>query len=82
MERKVQTTTNDDLTLGQKLVGLNFNVGQNPQVHKSKLKCAELIDQLAEIEAESKLQSSIIDEAISQVLTAQMWVVKAITWKD
>jgi len=80
----------EKLTYGQKLVGLTFNPGNNPDVDKIKKLSAELIDIMNDLR---KSQNTLHDGkgsegqrlcsvAITELQTAQMWAVKAITWND
>ena len=74
----------DTLTFGEKAVGLTFNPGNNPEVDFCKRKFAEVIDQMnalrtASADPEVKRMASV---AITDAQTAQMWAVKAITWKS
>lgn len=71
-------------TFGQKAVGLTFNPGNNDGVTKCKQIYADVIDQLNDLRnstnsPEVKRLASI---AITEAQTAQMWAVKAITYKD
>lgn len=73
-----------EMTYGEKAVGLAFNPGGDEMVAAIKQKYAELIDLLVEVRAttasdEVKRLSSI---AITEAQTAQMWAVKAVTWRD
>lgn len=83
---------NKELTYGQKAVGLTFNPSNDPKVQKIKELYAEIIDICNEvrhtvsgdgadngIEAAEKRRLASI--AITQAQDAQMWAVKAITWK-
>lgn len=79
------TETNEvrDLTFGEKAVGLTFNPSNNPQVDACKRGFAEVIDQMNDLRAvsdnpEVKRMASV---AITEAQTAQMWAVKAITWR-
>ena len=73
-----------ELSYGEKAVGLGFNPGANPEVHACKAGFAVEIDRM------HKLNMSTLDEevmrmtrtAITNLQTAQMWAVKAITWKS
>ncbi|MFN3496263.1 MAG: hypothetical protein ACK40L_17320, partial [Hydrogenophaga sp.] len=58
--------------------------GQDPQVHLSKKGFSELIDQLNAIRglSESIEQKRLCSIAITEAQAAQMWAVKALTWKD
>jgi hypothetical protein len=71
-------------TFGQKAVGLSFNPSNDDAVAKCKQGCADLIDQMNELRnsstsADQKRHASI---AITDLETAQMRAVKALTWKD
>lgn len=71
------------LTFGQKAVGVTFNPGGHPLVNAFKQKYAEIIDALntareASDNPEEKRQLSI---AITEAQTSQMWAVKAVTWQ-
>ncbi|MBQ0263466.1 hypothetical protein ABN363_00505 [Providencia rettgeri] len=71
-------------TLGQKLVGVSFNPSSLSEVDEAKQKSAGLIDQVKESmdNATSEEALMIHNEAIRRIMDAQMWAVKAITWKD
>lgn len=66
------------MTFGQKAVGLTFNPSGDDTVHRLKRLYANIIDILREAEADPRLTSIAITEAQG----AQMWAVKAVTWKD
>jgi len=73
-----------ELTYGEKAVGLTFNPSNDDDVHKCKRTFALIIDNLNKLRdstksSEVKRMASI---AITEAQTAQMWAVKAITWKD
>lgn len=75
-------TQQPELTFGQKAVGLTFNPGGHSDVNDIKNKCADLIDRLhflreTSSDSEVKRMYSI---AITEIQTAQMWAVKAVTW--
>lgn len=72
--------SNASLTQGQRLIG-QFNPADNDQVTKLKKLAAEMIDVILETELESKIQSSLQQEAINKVIDAQMWAVKQIFTK-
>lgn len=72
------------LTFGQKAVGLNFNPSNDDAAGHAKQKFADIIDQMNHLKisttsTEAKRLASI---AITEAQGAQMWAVKAITWKD
>lgn len=72
-----------EMTYGEKAVGLDFNPSGNQQVHDIKASYAKVIDVLNDLRNETengevKRQCSI---AITEAQTAQMWAVKAVTYK-
>nr|ELR5114946.1 hypothetical protein [Providencia stuartii] len=71
-------------SLGQKLVGINFNPSSLSTVDEVKQKSAELIDLVRDSmeSATSEEALMIHNEAMRRIVDAQMWAVKAITWKD
>ena len=70
-------------TFVEKAVGLSFNPSGDPTVNHLKTLYAEIIDVLHALRgpasAEVKRLASV---AITEAQTAQMWAVKAATWKD
>jgi hypothetical protein len=71
-------------SFGQKAVGLTFNPSNLHEVDKCKKEFADVIDRMNYLRGltdspEVKRMCSI---AITEAQTAQMWAVKAITWKD
>jgi hypothetical protein len=77
------TDTQREMTFGEKAVGLTFNPSNDPTVQAIKAKCADLIDEIHELRtnqpnAEIARMASV---AITELQTAQMWAVKAATWK-
>lgn len=71
-------------TYGQKAVGLSFNPSGDDAVARCKQIFADAIDQMAALRdatasTEVRRMASI---AITEAQTAQMWAVKALTWKD
>ena len=74
----------DEMTYGEKLVGLNFNPSGDETVRELKTLFAEIVDKCAEELAqcdEREDVSPIWREAIMRSLDAQMWTVKAATWR-
>ena len=72
-----------ELSYGQKAVGITFNPGGHTEVEHCKTLFASIIDQMDELRsrtdnAEVRRMASI---AITEAQTAQMWAVKAITWR-
>lgn len=72
-----------ELTYGEKAVGLTFNVNNDPGVHKLKSLYAAIVDHLnLERAAVTSSESArLLSIAITEAQTAQMWAVKAITYK-
>jgi hypothetical protein len=72
------------LTYGQKAVGITFNPGGHAGVDRCKQQFANIIDELAYVRDNSTNPEvkRMISIAITEAQTAQMWAVKAITWKD
>lgn len=72
------------LTFGQKAVGLTFNPSGDEKVTKIKQLYAEIIDILSDGNLDngaSDLAGRIKGRAINDAMGAQMWAVKAITFK-
>lgn len=74
-----------ELTYGEKAVGLSFNPSGDPAVHRCKVEFAAVIDHMHELRMANMGSSDIhrmASIAITEAQTAQMWAVKAITWKS
>jgi hypothetical protein len=74
---------NRELTYGEKAVGLTFNPSNDDAVTACKAAFAIVINQMNDLrqtslDAEVYRMASV---AITEAQTAQMWAVKAITWK-
>lgn len=71
------------LTFGEKAVGLLFNPSNDDQVGQCKKKMAEAIDQInnLRVNSEDQEQKRLASIAITELQGAQMWAVKALTWK-
>lgn len=74
-------------TFGEKLVGIGFNPSGDARILKAKQLCAELADLLEQERIESiqsggyaALKQMITENAFSEILNAQMNVVKALTF--
>jgi hypothetical protein len=72
-----------ELTYGEKAVGLTFNPSNDDAVANCKAEFAKVIDRMNDLRnstdnAEVKRMCSV---AITEAQAAQMWAVKAITWK-
>lgn len=86
MDQAVGAGPNPDYvppTFGEKAVGLAFNPSGDDAVTTCKRGFAAVIDQMHALResttnAEIKRMASI---AITEAQTAQMWAVKAITWR-
>ena len=72
-----------ELTFGQKAVGLTFNPSNSTAVDLCKQEFADCIDRMNElrITTTSAEVGRMCSVAITELQTAQMWAVKAITWK-
>ena len=82
-EGPVAANPDRELTFGEKAVGLTFNPSQDPAVYSCKSGFARVIDQMNDLRnstdnTEVKRMASI---AITEAQTAQMWAVKAATWR-
>jgi hypothetical protein len=78
MERQMSS----ELTYGQKAVGLTFNPSGNKAVSDCKGLFAHLIDQMAILRTQTQDPEArrLASVAITEMQTAQMWAVKALTW--
>lgn len=77
------TSTPKELTYGEKAVGITFNPSNNELVDIIKKQYAYIIDNIHTLRDEGKSEKNrLISIAITQAQDAQMWAVKAITWKD
>ena len=71
-------------TFGEKAVGLSFNPSGDERVQRVKVLYSQIIDLLDDLgnKSVSGEQSLLAVNAITEAQGAQMWAVKAITWKD
>ena len=74
---------NTPLTPGQRACGVAFNPGGDPRVDRIKREFATCVDTLLNLrdslhDGEVQRMLSI---AITEAQTAQMWAVKAVTWR-
>lgn len=71
-------------TFGEKAVGLSFNPSNDDAVAKCKQEFAAIIDRMNDLRMSvtSFEIARMASLAITQAQTAQMWAVKALTWKD
>jgi hypothetical protein len=74
----------DEQTFGQKAVGINFNPSNEDAIYICKKRYADLIDEMNDLIAitDSQEQKRLCSVAITELQSAQMWSVKALTWKD
>lgn len=72
------------LTFGEKAVGLSFNPSGDQLVNDLKVAFASIIDQLHDLRgnATSPEIARLASVAITEAQSAQMWAVKAATWRD
>jgi hypothetical protein len=74
-----------EMTFGEQLVGLNFNPSGNENVDKAKKLCAELADLVYDNidydEQRTPIQEVLAYSTFSDILKAQMMVVKTLTNK-
>lgn len=73
-----------ELTFGEKAVGLTAESNNDGDVEKCKRAFASIIDnmhKLRELTHNSEIKR-LASVAITEAQTAQMWAVKAITWKE
>lgn len=72
-----------EMTYGEKAVGLNFNPSNDDKVSVCKAGFAILINMMHDLRNSTDNQEvkRMCSVAITEAQTAQMWAVKAITWK-
>jgi hypothetical protein len=73
-----------DLSFGQKAVGLTFNPSNDDAVYQCKSEFAAVIDRMNDLRNDTNNPdvARMASVAITEAQTAQMWAVKAITWKE
>ena len=74
---------NRELTFGEKAVGLTFNPSNDDAVTACKAAFAIAINQMNDLRNDTNNPeiARMCSIAITEAQTAQMWAVKAITWK-
>lgn len=78
----------DELTFGQKAVGLTFNPSGDEAVARCKQGFADLIDQMHALRTRTDGSAPdpevmrLASVAITEAQGAQMWAVKALTWRS
>jgi RecA/RadA recombinase len=72
-----------EMTFGEKAVGQTFNPSGDTRVGDLKVKAAAFIDACHALRGEGsdKEVGRMASIAITEAQTAQMWAVKAATWK-
>lgn len=75
--------TEQQITFGQKACGVSFNPGGNPKVDDIKRLFANIVDDLDfhRQDTSNPEIKRMLSIAITEVQTAQMWAVKAVTWQ-
>lgn len=77
--------TDRELTYGEKAVGITFNPGGDELVNQIKTLYAKIIDTVIESpivgNTNADERNALVTEAVRQAQTAQMWAIKAITYK-
>lgn len=78
-----ETNIKPEPTYGQRMVGTRFNPSELTDVDTTKQAFADVIDLLiAQVEdGDDPDQDNIVSVAITHIMTAQMWAVKALTWE-
>lgn len=75
-----------DLSFGELAVGLSFNPSADERVDRIKSLYAQIIDEMSVLRDTSRSGPSDIPRLASVAITeaqgAQMWAVKALTWRD
>lgn len=73
-----------ELTYGQKAVGLTFNPSNDPEVQKIKEAFAHAIDVINDLRVKvgPGEKGRMYSVAITEAQTAQMWAVKGVTWQS
>lgn len=74
----------EQLTFGQKVVGVRFNPSNQTEIDVCKQRIADAIDEMNDLRTKSTSQEQkrLCSVAITELQTAQMWAVKAFTWTD
>lgn len=72
-----------DLSFGERAVGLAFNPSADERVNRIKSLYAQIIDEMAVLRnTRGGEMSRLASVAITEAQGAQMWAVKALTWRD
>ena len=70
------------MSYGEKAVGLDFNPSGDPKVKRLKELYAEIIDILNDSRGGNGEGPRLWSIAITEAQGAQMWAVKAATWRE
>lgn len=72
-----------EMTFGEKACGVSFNPDGNPTVAQIKADFAALVDNLNGVRevCNNGDKARMLSIAITELQTAQMWAVKAVTWQ-
>lgn len=72
-----------EMTFGEKACGLTFNPSNDDMVQKLKQAFADLVDtcDTLRLKSDNSEEKRMLSLAITDLQTAQMWSVKAVTWK-
>lgn len=76
------------MTFGERAVGLSFNPSSNGDVDKLKKLYADIIDHMDDFRKgyitrdDNPEMVRLCSIAITEAQTAQMWAVKAVTWRS
>lgn len=76
------------MTYGEKAVGLTFNPSNNGDVQELKQAYARIIDHMDDFRkgyitrGDNPEMVRLCSIAITEAQTAQMWAVKAVTWRS
>lgn len=73
----------NEQTYGERAVGSSFNPSNDDAVSVIKSQYAAIIDTMNDLRNRSSGEKArLASVAITEAQTAQMWAVKALTWKD
>lgn len=71
----------EEVSIGKRIIG-DFNPEGDEKVLKVKEMCAELIDMMIEHQKTKGAITMLLDNAVCEVISAQMKVVKILTYKE
>ena len=72
-----------EMSFGEEAVGVGYGPRDDSEVHSLKIDFANIIDDLNDLrdKTENPEVKRMLSIAITELQTASMWAVKAITWK-